>query len=42
MCQNKKEDTSEEQENDRISSYAKIVSKKKKTTMEMFLPYTSD
>jgi hypothetical protein len=43
MCQVRKRNISEEQENVKISSYTKIVSKrkKKKTTMEMFLPYTS-
>jgi len=40
----KKKDKSEEDENDRISSYTRIVNekkKKKKTIMEMFLPYIS-
>ncbi len=41
MCQNRKKDTSKEQENDKISSYTRTMSKKKKTTMEMLLPYTS-
>jgi hypothetical protein len=44
MCQDRKRDISEEQENDRIFSYTRIMNekkKKKKMTMEMFLPYTN-
>jgi hypothetical protein len=40
MCQNKEKNTWEEQENDKIFSYTTTMSKKK-TTMEMLLPYTS-
>jgi hypothetical protein len=38
---NKEKNTWEEQENDKIFSYTTTMSKKKKTTMEMLLPYTS-
>jgi hypothetical protein len=45
MCQDKKKDTSEKHEKNKFSSYTRIMSRKKKkkkmTTMEMFLPYTS-
>jgi hypothetical protein len=40
MCQDKKRDTSDEHEKDKISSYIRIMNEKK-MTMEMFLPYTN-
>jgi hypothetical protein len=41
MCKNRERDTSKEQEKDRIASYTRTMSKKKKTIMEMALPYTT-
>ncbi len=41
MCQNRKRDTSKKQEKDRIASYTRTMSKKKKTITKMLLSYTT-